>query len=312
MATAASAAARGPMAVLLGNTSAQWMVLGAGVYMLAPDHVRESVHRTLLAANAAANASSAVVHHAQPQQQHGPIVLRYEGNPNSNSNRSMMGTVVSIAVVAGSVTVGYVVITNLVPEHLQRFLPVTKKALDSATEKLAGSLLKIKNVLGNEIKKLQQQQDDLSDLQRETRQGVQDLNDRVELVGNDITSMHATVDRCELSLEQSQAMQAYTSRGVKLLVTAVTALSQPSEQIHKELQNYLRAGDLMFPQSSSRRQQQVRVGAPEDDRPQLTRSTSNSTSRRRLSPSMEEEHEKQQQQLKDIRNGLGVTLSPAH
>jgi hypothetical protein len=276
--TAAAAASRGPLNALLSNASTQWVVIGVGLYTLGPDSLRDAVHRTLAAVTTPQHSN-----HDPHQQQYrsggpAPVIVRIDPSNSSGGSRGgggWMTTVISYTVLVGGVWVSYSVLSTMLPEQLQQVLPVTRRVFEKSSKSLAKTIYNVKEVLGNQINQLLRKQDELEDQQKDTHKEVLNVYVSLKDAREEIQTVHRSSHRCEEDLKRSIAMQGYTARGVKLLVTAVSSILAPDNRITQELEDYLRAGELVYGGNHNNNKtaaggKKPSVLGPEEDRPVLS------------------------------------------
>lgn len=255
---ATAAAARGPLNALLSNASTQWIALGIGIYAFGPDHLRDAVHRAILAISTIPEESS----QQQQFRSASPVIVRVDPSMRGGGggNRWIF-SIVSYTAVAGCVWLSYSVLSTVLPEQLQQVLPVTRRIFEKSSKSLAKTIFNVKEVLGNQITALLRKQEDLESHQKESHKEILNVKESLQNAHRDIQTVDTTTRRCEDDLKKSMAMQGYTARGVKLLVTAVSSILDPNNRISHELEDYIRAGDLIYGKSTRPND------GPENDRP---------------------------------------------
>lgn len=254
---ATAAAARGPLNALLSNASTQWIALGIGIYAFGPDHLRDAVHRAIVAMSTLPDDAS--------QQQHfrsaAPVIVRVDSSGRGGGGSRWIFSMLSYTAIVGGVWLSYSVLSTILPEQLQQVLPVTRRVFEKSSKSLAKTIFNVKEVLGNQITALLRKQEDLERNQKESHTEILNVKDSLQNAHRDIQTVDTTTRRCEDDMKKSMAMQGYTARGVKLLVTAVSSILDPDNRISHELEDYIRAGDLIYgkPRRSN--------AGPENDRP---------------------------------------------
>jgi hypothetical protein len=276
--SAAAAAGRsggaGPMNALLSSPAAQWATLGGlGAYIVSP----EKVSATLQHLVNIASATSPLDHHhlSNSNDRHntvpssivihtGSSSLDGSGGSGNGNKNGIVTTMVTYTLVAGCVWVTYTVLSHALPEYIGNLLPVTRRVFDQTSQRLAVSLHKVKDVLGSQILAVMKKQDVLSDKQDDMHRDVQGLQDDVSCVRTDLLSVLESVDRCEATVQSSLALQSYTARGVKLLVSAVSMVLPASDNhgLVRELEQYAREGQVF------RGQLEQKSTAPPQPQPQ--------------------------------------------
>jgi hypothetical protein len=245
----------------LSSPAAQWATLGGlGAYIVSPEKVSATLQHLLNIASATStsdhhhhlSSSSSSDRHNLPSS----IIIHtgsssldgsQSGNGGNGSKNGIVTTMVTYTLVAGCVWVTYTVLSHALPEYIGNLLPVTRRVFDQTSQRLAVSLHKVKDVLGSQILAVMKKQDTLGDKQDDMHRDVQGLQDDVQCVRTDLLSVLESVDRCEATVQSSLALQSYTARGVKLLVSAVSMVLPASEhhgQMVRELEQYAREGQV--------------------------------------------------------------------
>lgn len=255
---------RGPLNALLSNTGAQWAsVAGVAAYVWNPEAVQRAV-RSLTSDyshnnnSTFQNGSGDTNNSALDRPQSHSIVI-HTGTAGSSDrdgggsggysrgNGGVITTIVTYTIGIGCAWITYTVLSNALPEYVGTFLPVTRRAFDKTTKNLANSLLFVKEAMVQQIQHVMKMQGELGAKQDETHRAVQDILDDVQFVRTDLSTVIASVDRCEAAVDASQRLQAYTARGVKLLVAAVATVlprhgDEQSLDVLRELEHYARDG----------------------------------------------------------------------
>jgi hypothetical protein len=171
---------------------------------------------------------------------------------------------------AGCVWISYTLCTSVLPDYISELMPVTRKVFDQTTKNLATSLFNVKEAMIKQIQFVMSKQDELGIKQDDTHRDVKDIQEDMKFVRSDLSGVMDGVDRCEASVEASQRLQAYTARGVKLLVAAVATVLPRDEnyQILRELEKYARDGEP-FRNLIERSQQQHLQPSPTSVPPSL-------------------------------------------
>jgi hypothetical protein len=235
--TSAAALSRGPLNILLSSSGAQWAAIcGLGAYtILGPDKIIQLLQQQR------PSTSSALV---PSNHSNAPIVLHVGNSGEKNEKDGVIATVVTYAMGAGAVWVCFAVVSGVLPDQLKRMLPVTRKVFDVATQKLAEGIYNVKDVLGKQILSLIKKQDELGKKQEDTHRDVKEVKSDLKEARSVMAVMTDSIDRCEHSLEQVQRLQAYTARGVKLLVRSVSSMLTTDDRMSKELLEYARDGTM--------------------------------------------------------------------
>jgi hypothetical protein len=294
MATAAASAARGPLNALLSNASTQWIVIGVGIYTFGPDSMRDAVHRAIAAATTPGPHQN---HHDGVQQYRGsgaPVIVRIDssnsGGSGGNTRIGWMTTIVSYTALVGGVWVSYSFLATMLPEQLKQILPVTRQVFEKSSKSLAKTIYNVKEVLGNQINQMLRKQEELEDQQKDTHQEILNVHVALKSTREDVQTVNRSTIRCEDDLKRSIAMQGYTARGVKLLVTAVSSILAPDNRITQELEDYLRAGELVYGGGNNNNNNNIRNGkkpsalGPEEDRPGLAHRRPTTPPKKIISP----------------------------
>jgi hypothetical protein len=301
--SAAAAAGRsGPMNALLSSPAAQWASLGGlGAYVVSPEKVSATVQHLMNIASATSPFDHPHLSNSNSSDRHSvpsSIIIHtgsssLDGSGNSgNSRNGIVTTMVTYTLVAGCVWVTYTILSTALPEYIGQVLPVTRRVFDQTSQRLAVSLHKVKDVLGSQILAVMKKQDLLGDKQDNMHRDVQTLQDDVSCVRTDLLSVLESVDRCEATVQSSLALQSYTVRGVKLLVSAVSMVlphnangSDHHGQMVRELEQYAREGQVFrnqLEQTSTNPHSGTTALAvnepPEQDHPRRIYNPSSSTS----------------------------------
>jgi hypothetical protein len=267
MAQIGGAAARGvgPLNLLLSNSGAQWVtILGLGAYVINPDSFVKAIRtiagdETYSTHNNKGNMNNSNLDRASP-------IIIHTGSENRNGSSltvaSFVSTLIFYTIGAGCVWVSYTLCTTMLPDYISEFMPVTRKVFDQTTKNLATSLFNVKEAMIKQIHFVMSKQDELGKKQDETHLDVKDIQEDMKFVRTDLSGVMDGVDRCEATVEASQRLQAYTARGVKLLVAAVATVLPRDDNPHilRELEKYARDGEQfrqMIDRSSSSPTQQI-------------------------------------------------------
>jgi hypothetical protein len=154
--------------------------------------------------------------------------------------------------------------SNILPESIKEFLPVTRKVFDKSITNVAKAIINVKDVLGKQIFDLSEKQDRLNLKQDQTLSEISILQDNMDHVRNDLDELGDAMSRCETTLEHAERLQSYTARGVKLLVKTVATMIPGDHRAVTELSKYSKEGDYLDGGTSSRgdKQQQEQPGTP--------------------------------------------------
>ena len=179
-----------------------------------------------------------------------PIIIHTTSSDSRNgtigfSGASLLTTIVCYTIGAGCVWLSYTICTSVLPDYISELMPVTRKIFDQTTKNLATKLFNAKEAMIKQIQFFMSKQDELSIKQDDTHRDVKDILEDMKFVRSDLSGVMHGVDRCEAGVDASQRLQAYTARGVKLLVAAVATVLPRDEnyQILRELEKYARDGE---------------------------------------------------------------------
>lgn len=162
-------------------------------------------------------------------------------------------------------------ISNLLPESIKEFLPVTRKVFDKSITNVAKAILNVKEVLGKQIFDLSEKQDQLNLKQDQTLSEISVVQENIDHVRNDLDELGDAMSRCETTLEHSERIQSYTARGVKLLVRTVATMIPGDHRAVTELSKYAKEGEYLEIPKGARQQQ--------EQEPAVSRPSSSSSSR---------------------------------
>jgi len=240
--------ANGPMRLLLQSSSGQYILLGAGAYALFPEKVQQLLTSVfsrypLLGSSNFSDGRSQV---ATPPP--APIIIQ---TPSSSRDSSSLipgtGTFVYAVVGAGVCWAGYIVCIELLPDAVTELLPVTKRAFQQATKALGEGISNVKEALEEQLLGLTKKQNELGHKQDETNKKVGGIQKDLHSARFDLNQLREALEQCQISLDNTQNMQGYTLRGVKLLVRCVTSIlpddSRNEDGVMKEIDRFMRDGD---------------------------------------------------------------------
>ncbi len=264
MSYAASRAASGPLNSLLNSMVAQWAVVGGTLfYLVAPDDLRMAVRAFMirqLSEQPQSNSSNNSNRNAYP-----PIVLQTSSAGPAGAGGSLLRTMVTCVVGASCVWVGYGLLSELLP--FKEYLPVTQRIFDKTSKKLASSIYNVKDVLGKQILNLFQKTEQLQKTTDDINKDVKHCQNTLDLTRADLGQVSQQLDSVHDTVQTNQHLQTYTARGVKLLVSAVSSILPGDDRITRELQDYIRAGDLVYKNSSHNSNKTL--DSPEREHPKL-------------------------------------------
>lgn len=246
----AAPVARGPLTFLLQSSSGQYVVLGMGAYTLFPDQVKVALrpilqHPAILATFGDLTASHNGSNSANATSHQTPNIIIQTPSPTiigghnggSLTRRSLTTVLIYSVAGAGACWVGYIVCSQLLPDAVSEFMPVTKRLFKETSQTLGKGILQVKEILESQITQLLGQQQQLQQQQDATHKSVKEVQDEVGHARKDLATLQSSLDRCEAGLDNTQNMQSYTLRGIKLLVRCVTSFmpdeSTQMEDIHR-------------------------------------------------------------------------------
>jgi hypothetical protein len=254
-------AARGPLAFLLKSQTGQWFTIVLGGVYAFPEQAKAIVFPAL---KEAANYSDVAkqlsqgmgvpVHEKSAERlgaQAVPIIIHTGGS----SDKGYMGTIAYYAIGAGACWVGFVVLTNALPEAVQEVMPVTRKFFSKTSHILADGILQVRKIMEEKIAVLSKKQDDMDKKIDDTHASVRDVKAELGETRSDIGKLGDSMERCEETLMSSKRLQSYTSKGVTLLVRCVASMLPTNDRSVNELAQYIRDGEEM----GRREQQQQRL-----------------------------------------------------
>jgi hypothetical protein len=242
----------GPLNLLLSHNGAQWAtILGMGAYIYNPEVFVKSIRNILLGNNDSFLLPSSSSHRettASTSTTATPIIIHTSDGRHGTigfAGASIVSTIIFYTMGAGCVWISYTLCTSVLPDYISELMPVTRKVFDQTTKNLATSLFNVKEAMIKQIQFVMSKQDELAVKQDDTHRDVKDIQEDMKFVRSDLSGVMEGVDRCEASVEASQRLQAYTARGVKLLVAAVATVLPRDEnyQILRELEKYARDGE---------------------------------------------------------------------
>ena len=247
---AQAVAARGPLTLLLQTSSGQYLALGLGVYALFPEQVKQALAPLLGPAFISQFGEAQQRFQQQHQQQ--PIIIQtppttiIHGGSNGQSKSLTTVLIYSVAG-AGACWVGYIVCSQLLPDAVSEFMPVTKRLFKQTSETLGKGILQVKEILEEQINQLLGKQEALEKKQEETHQAVKDVHSELGEARLDMLQLQNSLDRCEAGLDHSNRMQSYTLRGIKLLVRCVTSFLPDESNFIDDISRYIEDGGVSDP-----------------------------------------------------------------
>mmetsp|Transcript_28370 Transcript_28370/g.82167 ORF Transcript_28370/g.82167 Transcript_28370/m.82167 type:complete len:321 (+) Transcript_28370:82-1044(+) len=249
---AQAVAARGPLTLLLQTSSGQYLALGLGVYALFPEQVKQAL-APLLGPGLISQFGEA----QHRLQQQAPIIIQTPPTTiihgSSSQNKSLTTVLIYSVAGAGACWVGYIVCSQLLPDAVSEFMPVTKRLFKQTSETLGKGILQVKEILEEQIAQLLGKQEALEKRQEETHQAVKDVHSELGEARLDMVQLQNSLDRCEAGLDHSNRMQSYTLRGIKLLVRCVTSFLPDESNFIDDISRYIEDGgasDPLLPRST--------------------------------------------------------------
>ncbi|EED90489.1 predicted protein [Thalassiosira pseudonana CCMP1335] len=249
---AAQLATKGPLGTALG----QWLFIGFGTFVIftgdngvskAAQDIAQTAFRLVSGRNATSLLREASLsQNTQPQQ---PIVIHNISPSSSESfryGRYGWGMVIQLSLGAGACWGAYIVFSQVLPESVKELLPVTRKFFDNAVTSLGQGIIRVRDVLSEQISVLGLKQDELSDKLDDTHTEVLGLKGDIGDVRLNIEDISLAISRCEESLTDAAGRQTYMIRGVRLLVQCVGDLLRPSNpSVADELDQFSRLNEEM-------------------------------------------------------------------
>lgn len=268
----AAGAARGPLAFLLQSQTGQWLTISLGALYAFPEQVKGMIVFPVLreasqysdVAKFIANglgvsegelksSTTSATSSSSPSMQ--PIIIHTGGNGNNSTSKTLTDTVTYYALGAGACWVGYVVLSQALPETVQEMMPVTRRFFAKTSSVLAEGIIAVRKTLEAQIQGLSKKQDDLDGKLDDTHASVRSVQQDLADTRTDIQGLGESMDRCESTLLSSSRLQSYTSKGVTLLVRCVATMLPSNDRQVNELAQYIQDGEEM----GKREQEQRRV-----------------------------------------------------
>lgn len=249
---ATATAARGPLTFLLQSSSGQYIALGLGVYALFPEQVRKALapllgHPALTSQFGQWDENGNLRNGQQYQQQ--PIIIHtppstiiHSGGSSSSGRKSVTTVLIYSVAGAGACWVGYIVCSQLLPDAVSEFMPVTKRLFKTTSETLSKGILQVKDLLEDQIHQLLGQQKALEQRQEDTHKSVKEVQSELGEARLDVLNLQNSLDRCEAGLDHSNNMQGYTLRGIQLLVRCVTSFLPDESSFIEDISHYIEEG----------------------------------------------------------------------
>mmetsp|Transcript_18564 Transcript_18564/g.46014 ORF Transcript_18564/g.46014 Transcript_18564/m.46014 type:complete len:315 (-) Transcript_18564:181-1125(-) len=240
-----AAAARGPLAFLLNSQTGQWVTISLGAMYAFPEQAKLVLgdlgsYATLarqMSGFTVPTLDEKAVEKVQPQS-----IIIHQTLPSNEKNQ--VTTLLIKVVVGGSACwLGYVALTNALPDFMQEMLPVTRKFFAKTSKFLVSSIEQVKNVLEEQIGIVSKKQDDLSRKLDGTHESVEGLHRELGDARGDLDRLGESMSRQELTLNASHKTMSYTSKGVTLLVRCVASMLPSNDRTVHDLAEYIKDGE---------------------------------------------------------------------
>eukprot|EP00429_Kryptoperidinium_foliaceum_P063745 CAMPEP_0176067484 /NCGR_PEP_ID=MMETSP0120_2-20121206/33685_1 /TAXON_ID=160619 /ORGANISM="Kryptoperidinium foliaceum, Strain CCMP 1326" /LENGTH=315 /DNA_ID=CAMNT_0017401103 /DNA_START=69 /DNA_END=1016 /DNA_ORIENTATION=- len=228
--------ARGPLNVLLQSAGGQYLTLGLGVYALFPEQVQRALAPLLGHPALSSTFGDKQGYSQQPIVIQTPPTTIYQTSGHSKSWTTIL---IYSAAGAGACWVGYIVCSQLLPDAVSEFMPVTKRLYKQTSETLGKAVVEVRELLQEQIAFVLGKQDELAKRQEETHATLKDVQGDLSDARNDLGQLQSSLDRCEAGLHESNQMQGYTLRGIKLLVRCVTSFLPDESNFIEDISRYI-------------------------------------------------------------------------
>eukprot|EP00529_Nitzschia_sp_RCC80_P029828 CAMPEP_0113495780 /NCGR_PEP_ID=MMETSP0014_2-20120614/29783_1 /TAXON_ID=2857 /ORGANISM="Nitzschia sp." /LENGTH=320 /DNA_ID=CAMNT_0000389683 /DNA_START=149 /DNA_END=1111 /DNA_ORIENTATION=+ /assembly_acc=CAM_ASM_000159 len=249
----AAAAARGPLAFLLRSQSGQWMVVGLGSIYAFPEQARSFLVPMLdevglgnfannLISNGLLKSDQDSTTNKEVAAAPTPIII-HAGGSSGDSDRGVVATVTKYAIGAGACWVGFIVLSNSLPDFVQEMMPVTRSFFGKTSKFLARSIVEVQKVLEDKIAVMTKKQDTLERKLDGTHDSVKSVQTDLGETRVEISQLGDSLERCEDTLTSSNRLQSYTSKGVTLLVRCVASMLPSNDRQVNELAQYIQDGE---------------------------------------------------------------------
>jgi len=255
-----AAAARGPLAFLLNSQTGQWVTIGMGAAYAFPEQAKmvlgdlggyATLAKQMSGFTVPALDEKAVekVAPSQPQS-----IIIHQTLPGSDQNKAVT-LLIKVAVGGTACWVGYMVLTNALPEYMQEFLPVTRKFFAKTSKFLVSSIEQVKNALEEQINAVIGKQDELSNKLDDTHASVEGLHKELGDARRDLDRLGDSMSRQESTLTASHKTMSYTSKGVTLLVRCVASMLPTNDRTVHDLAEYIKDGEEIKKHEEKQEQQ---------------------------------------------------------
>jgi len=240
-------AARGPLAFLLNSQTGQWVTIGMGAAYAFPEQAKLVLgdlggYATLarqMSGFTVPTLDEKAVEKVAPQPQ---SIIIHQTLPGSDQNKAVT-LLIKVAVGGTACWVGYMVLTNALPEYMQEFLPVTRKFFAKTSKFLVSSIEQVKNALEEQINAVIGKQDELSNKLDDTHASVEGLHKELGDARRDLDRLGDSMSRQESTLSASHKTMSYTSKGVTLLVRCVASMLPTNDRTVVDLAEYIKDGE---------------------------------------------------------------------
>mmetsp|Transcript_22503 Transcript_22503/g.46318 ORF Transcript_22503/g.46318 Transcript_22503/m.46318 type:complete len:462 (+) Transcript_22503:66-1451(+) len=185
-----------------------------------------------------------------PQQ---PIVIHTMSSSDRHSNlasrsslRSLfsLSTLLQLTFSTTFLWASYVVVTRYLPEKISALLPVTRQFFDTAVTHLGNGILRVRDVLGEQMALLGIKQEELAQHQKETHSEVLGVKEDVRGVTRNLEELAKMMERCEEELGDAKGRQTYVVKGVRLLVRCVGDILRTNSGVNGSSGGYDVAAEL--------------------------------------------------------------------
>lgn len=253
--------AKGPLAFILRTQAGQWFTITLGAMYAFPEQAKTMV--VMPALNTASQWSDVAKRLAQsvsntttPSTSGNstmvldkmstaptPIIIHTGGSMGGNQNNGYVHLIIKVSMTAGACWVGYVVVTNALPEAVQEIMPVTRKFFSKTSHILADGIIQVKKMMEEKIAALSKKQDAMDAKLDDTHNSVKNVQKDLHDTRSDIGKLGDSMERCESTLMSSKLLQSYTSKGVTLLVRCVASMLPTNDRSVNELAQYIKDGE---------------------------------------------------------------------
>lgn len=269
MSAAGAAAAKGPLAFLLRSQAGQWFTITLGAVYAFPEQakavffpaLKEASHWSDLAkqlgqgVGAIDDKNNNNNTNSRSMAGPAPIIIHTGGNGSGSHSNGLMVTIATYAIGAGACWVGFIVLTNALPEAVREVMPVTRKFFSKTSHVLAEGIIQVRKVMEEKIAALTQKQDKMDSKLSDTHASVLTVQKDLVDTRGDINKLGESMERQEETLLSSKRLQGYTSKGVTLLVRCVAGMLPTNDRSVNELAQYIQDGEDM----GKREQEQRRL-----------------------------------------------------